>query len=56
MPIFRIRFCRVRRGLRKNRAKYLKPKDEARKLVKEKIEIFNKIYGLTNENIKIVEK
>jgi hypothetical protein len=50
--IFRRRKIRVD-GIRKNRAEYLKHKEEARRLVKERIEAINKIYGLRYGRITI---
>lgn len=45
IKFFRIKRRRVRIGsIRKNRTQYLKYKEQARTLIKEKIEVFNKIY------------
>jgi predicted metal-dependent hydrolase len=54
MPLFKIIFRRrVVRRRKGSRVKYLKHKEEARRLVKEKIETFNKIYGFCYGRIAI---
>jgi predicted metal-dependent hydrolase len=48
--IKRIRIVRIRKG---SRVEYLKYKEEARRLVNERLEFFNKIYGLPLNRITI---